>query len=258
MLIECLSYALTPCPLHLRKMGYLSEMIATRARYRRHRLAWHEHLSNTKQAITEAINHTVQKRIALIFGAGHLYDIPLDLLSSKFNQVVLLDIVKPLRSYALSFRYPNVSYIAWDVTGCVEHLFNCQGKLPIVRHTYWECAAPVDLVVSLNIASQLPVIPKAWLLKKGVEEQEISQFSRELIKAHFENLTFYKAANRCVITDLAFVVLDKEGKELESEDALDGEHPPGKQTAEWQWPVAPAPEIDKKLHIVHRVGAFSG
>jgi hypothetical protein len=51
MLAEWWSYLTTPCSPEARRMGYLRESIAIRARHRRCRHAWAPHLAKTRQGL---------------------------------------------------------------------------------------------------------------------------------------------------------------------------------------------------------------
>ena len=85
MLFELLEYFVTPCEPVFRKLGYLKELIAIEARFRRVGQHWGLHQSRTRDFILEAIKRHEYKQKAVVLGAGLLFDIPLQALSEKLQ-----------------------------------------------------------------------------------------------------------------------------------------------------------------------------
>ena len=79
MILELLEYLTTDCPRYARRLGYLKEAIAIRARQARLKSAWAPHLENSKDVIREAMDRCGRRRTALVLGSGLLLDIPLTL-----------------------------------------------------------------------------------------------------------------------------------------------------------------------------------
>lgn len=77
MLHELNTYLATPCPACVRRMSYLHEAIASRARYHRNRKARLPHLDNTRAFVLAAAERCADKGSVAIYGAGLLHDVPL-------------------------------------------------------------------------------------------------------------------------------------------------------------------------------------
>ena len=117
MLAEILEWFLTPCPLTARRLGYLNETIAIRARHRRQRSRWQPHLEATRAFVERAASATVSKRCATVLGSGPLYDVPLDLLSETFDRVELVDFIHPQEARRAATQLPNVALRTEDISG---------------------------------------------------------------------------------------------------------------------------------------------
>lgn len=98
-------------------MGYLHDLIAVRARYRRNRAAWAPHLTATREHVAAAIEAAPGRDLAVVLGAGLLLDVPLDALSAAFKRVVLVDICWLGETRRACRRYGNVDLLDHDITG---------------------------------------------------------------------------------------------------------------------------------------------
>ncbi len=269
MILEWLQYLLTPCPKHLRAMGYPQEIIATQARYRRCKEAWRPHLENTKAAILESAAAAEGRDCAVILGSGSLLDIPLAELSRQFKQVILVDILHLPWVKRQALRYPNVRFVELDVTGICEALVaqvesvkaapEKRPKLPEVLPPPLAQSlklAAIDFLASVNLLSQLPVVPCAFLEKHCpvCSEAEREVFSRALTDNH---LLWLKASAEqvCLITDLQRVLCNEMGEVVEQRDALYGTVS-DEADRHWVWDIAPAPELYQERSLRHRVGAY--
>jgi hypothetical protein len=92
MIREWLTQLITPFPAPARRMRYLYEQIAIRARHRRHRAAWAPHLVACRDAVRQAVPCCQGQELAAIVGAGVCLDMPLPELTARFRRVVLLDV----------------------------------------------------------------------------------------------------------------------------------------------------------------------
>ena len=190
MLAEWLTYLLTPCPSHLRRMGYLREIIGTRSRYGRCHQAWASHLENTRKSILTAVKSVDSPETAVILGSGLLFDVPLTELSQAFANVVLVDIFHMPSVRRSAARYPNVTLIAHDLSGTVNRLSKAgpirfvptpSGNLP---------GADVDLLISANVLSQLPHLPSLFLaqVRPDVSETALQEFAASIVRHHLSQL----------------------------------------------------------------------
>lgn len=257
MLLEAFKYLTTPCPRPVRKMGYLKEMIGLASRRRRCLNAWRAHLSASRGLIVEAAASRRQRRRVVVLGSGLLYDIPLDILADLFDQVVLVDIVHMPAVRRAAGRFANVVLRRHDIAAVVEPIFGRLGKtLPMPAADL--PLASVDLVVSANVVSQLPVIPAQYAARAGdYSAAELSLFSKNLIERHLAALADFPAAV-CLITEVEQLTLAGVDT-VARHDPLLGLKVPSSLAANcrsWDWHFAPRPERHKNYDLRYRVEGF--
>ncbi len=258
--LRWIGHLASPAPRHLRRMGYVRELRALGARQDRCRAAWGPHLERTRAVIVEAATRCDRRRTALVVGSGLLYDVPLTELSRTFDRVVLADVVHLARARRQAACFPNVSLAALDVTGVVEDCYTLartRTDTPLPRRPVDVLGGQrFDLVASVNVLSQLPVLPNDLLSRRirSLTDADIAAFSRALVENHLDWL--------CASAEVACLVADLERLHCEGtriahrEGSLWGvELPPGGQ--EWIWELAPRPEIDFRLDVRHRVVGYS-
>jgi hypothetical protein len=259
MISQAIEYFATPCSRHLRGMGYLRELMAIRGRAWRCWNAWQPHLEKSKSIIRAAIEQCSQRRKAVILGSGMLYDVPVDELSAAFPEVLLVDIVHPLRNWLPSLRHKSLRRVTADVTGTAEEVYRIAKlpgtTLPRTEPNLFLDDPEVDLVVSLNLLSQLPVIPTTYLEQLGVHPPEdIHAFARHLIASHLGYLQRF-ACTVTLMTDVEKLTLNRAGMVVSKSSMLRGvEFPVDGET--WIWKLAPRPEADLDYSYYRRVVGF--
>ncbi len=248
MLAEWLQYWTTwPAVPQARTLGYLYEAIALQARRRRCAAAWSDHYARCRTAIEQLAVRPGARW--LILGGGLLEDIPLEWLVQQGVQVDVVDIVF-LRSARRRARgLESVRLIERDVT---EHLRRLvQGDLtPLVPA--WGIDAGYDTVVSLNLATQLPLLPAQYLLKGGVEDSRIDAYGRALLRAHLDYLRSFPAAQVLLIADRHIETLDRSGRLVDEIDPWWGVTPP-EAVEQWRWEAVPLHESGGRTRRVHTV-----
>lgn len=257
---------LTPCPRYLRRMGFLREQLAIKARYRRNRVSWEPHLTRSRAAILTAADSCTQHRSALILGAGLINDVPLAELADRFQQVVLADILHlPRNRRKAEAVAPNITCVDFDCTGAVEKLYQAgkaladEPAITLFRHASPTLppalASGCDLIVSVNLASQLGFLPGKWLAKGRPRDDDFSLHLRRVAALrHLEWLEGLPGV-RLLIGDRALVVRGLDESEVEREVILgEGDLEPPCDT--WVWRFAPAPEWDRRHHLELEVGAY--
>ena len=254
LLLDFLEYLTTPCSWRTRSMGFLTSSLQVQARYRRCRRAWEPHLAETRRAILEGASSCAQKRKAVILGAGLLHDIPLRELSATFREVILVDIVFPWSSRITARSFQNVRCLEADVTATTRALSRDPTvPLPRSQPTRFLDDPSLDFTASVNLLSQLPVIPRRYLRRE--ESAELDAWSHHLQAAHLDYLR--KLPGRVtVITDTGGIHRDRRGATMQEWDNLHGLAMPA-PTCEWEWNLAPAPEVDPNLDHVVRVAVYS-
>jgi len=241
MLLEFLENLFTPCPRFARVMGYLREVVGIGTRYRRCKNDWRPHLERSRDVIRQAVARCSTRRKVVVLGSGRLYDVPVEELSAQFERVALVDLIHPLPARWRCRRFANVEFATADIMGVLEPLQNVAysgSVLPVSRPTTFAEDDEVDLVISLNILSQLPIIPCRYLRRwNQFNEDAIERFGRKLMQAHVDYLQSFRAAV-CLIADVAFLTVDADEQVIKEEDALRGISLrwPGE---EWIWRLAP-------------------
>jgi len=246
-------------PRHLRAMGYESELRALDQRSRRCQSYWQTHLENSRAVILQATEECAETNKVLIIGSGLLLDVPLDELAERFQQVVLADIVHCRRARRAISGHDNVRLLQVDVTGVIERVFaqaraRDPAELPRHQPTLFVDDG-FDLVVSLNVLSQLPVIPNGYVARrvKNLPEGAIDRFSRCLVENHLDWLARFSGVV-CLIADLERWYC-RGSTIIKREASLWGVDLP-QGAKEWQWDIAPRPEMDPRFDIRHRVAAY--
>ena len=120
--------------------------------------------------ILEAAARCERRRSALVVGSGLLFDVPLEALCRQFENVVLVDIVHAWSVHREACRFSNVRLVPLDVTGVVQRchaLARRRAPAPLPQCPV-ECfvGEPFDLVASVNVLSQLPVVPNGYMSRR--------------------------------------------------------------------------------------------
>jgi hypothetical protein len=261
MLQELLIYAATRCPPYARKMGFLHESVATLARYRRNRSSWHLHCLRTRQFVLSRAQRCRSRDTAFILGSGILADVPLEGLSDLFREVVLVDVVHLPAALKTARSFPNVRTLGLDVTGTAEKLFessrNRAPSLPAVTPSFPSLTGEHDFVVSMNIMSQLPVIPERYIMKTGfgATETQVAAWCGQIVSTHWEGLSSLPCP-ACLVTDFSFRKLDRKNAVIETGGTIRGVAltPPDEI---WSWEIAPTGELSRSYSMVLDVGAWN-
>lgn len=209
------------------------------ARAKRCQDEWGIHYQYCQNAILEATKRAVQHRTVVVFGAGTLKDIPLLELSAIFERVVLVDLVFLNSAYKMIAEYDNVELVEHDVTESLTWI--SQGQDMVQSPTAWLDDSHVDLVVSLNLITQLPLIPVRWLMDDfKFTESDVDIFGKQLIFAHLNYLKQF-SGEVCLIADREDVEFNRDGKEVDRFDPWWDVEPPHSDYT-WQWEVVPLGE----------------
>jgi hypothetical protein len=260
MILELLEYLLTPVPPWTRSLGFLRSAIEVRARYRRCRTAWQPHLDATQSWILRTAQACPSKRKVVLLGAGLLHDVPLRALASLFSKVVLVDAVHPLSSRLASLPFPNVSREALDVTGLIHALHSNTPENPVSlpdplpRPTRFLDDPELDLTLSLNLLSQLPWIPSK-LLAPHLSETQLTPFLQAILRAHLDYLR-QLPGQTALVSDFQWSRVSPDGTPRETWNVLHGLRLPP-PTLQWEWNIAPAPELEPDHHFIAHVAAYS-
>ncbi len=267
MIIECFKSLTTPCAAYVRKLGLLDEFISIESRYKRCEKFWKDHLENSKAYIVESIEACPNKESVLVIGSGYHYDLPIKDLTENFKTVALMDLLHP--NSVRKRKTDNILLIEEDVTGTLEKLTSNFELLNIVP----ELKGKYDLVISLNLLSQLALSPLSYIERNlskikvnadNSKEEAVAAYGQNLIRNH---LTFLKkqaeqGAKVILLSDVWKNVYDKDQNLIASESSLQGlelkdclEELGIAVQAEisWTWNLAPLGEIDKDYSMSLKV-----
>lgn len=266
MIREWLEARWTPAPGPLRKLGYVDEVVAIGARHRRQHAAWAGHLAQTRAFVADAAgagDHLV------VLGSGRLLDLPLDVLAPRFERVTLVDCVHPRAARRAAAAWPHVSFLTADVTDCAARLALQRPDEPLPVPGPPRCLdtlPPPTCTISLNLLSQLPIMPLQWLARRGVPEVSREAFGAALVRAHVDFMAALPG-RRVLVSDVRrrwravggaacpAGALLAEDDAVEIEDALHGVRLPPPD-ATWRWAVAPAGEIAPDVALDLDVQAY--
>ena len=283
MLRECLLYLASPCPLFPRyiRSFYLKGLIGITARYHRQRQAWRPHLQASQEAIKSFIE---QNKIApsgsiIILGSGPLLDVPLGFLNRYFKRVYLIDIVHLISTRLQGLFYPHAKFqkinlvkpeLDW-ITQLAQDPTKIRGLLAewpkLLANLPLPALPPADLVVSLNLLSQLAIFPYLQLedilhkhhLPKNEQLHLLTTLSNTIGERHLQLLkTFPQAFLISEITQQHFK--EKAAYVQRTDEVI---LPPGllaqlsPWATPWNWHLAPYGEIDATSAIISQVGAFT-
>ncbi len=255
MLLEAVSYITTPCAAYARRMGYLRESIAIEARYNRCRSQWDPHLEASKAVIREAMSRCDSHRKAVVLGSGLLLDVPLQDLANRFKSVLLVDVVHLRSARRKAAAHWNVTCKEADIAGVAEALHHDAHTLFTPASRLLVDDPEVDLVISANLASQLPAVPLAYVEKRiHIDTDTAQDFGRDIIAGHLNHLRAFDAV-QCLVTDRRRTVIDRNGEVVEDLDALYGIELPFTD-AMWDWDIAPMGEISSNRAIRNEVHGF--
>ena len=234
-----------------RERAFLRSSEHVRARYLRCRSAWSSHLERSRAAIERGMGRCAHRGSVFILGGGMLHDVPLDRLASEFSRVVIVDVVHLWRSVLAARRYGNVEQLCLDVSGYSSG-DAVKGRAPSV-------GVPVDLfelggadfVVSLNLLSQLAVIPR---LAEGSKmgEEEFDALGRQMVANHLSVLDRLGGEVTLITDSECWEVYPESGRRSAKEVLFGMDVGPFEE--EWDWQIAPIPEAAMDHHVIHRVG----
>jgi hypothetical protein len=253
---ELVRHAITPYRRAVSAMGFPAEVGGIRARYRRRQAEWASHLEESRSAILRGARRAGQRRKAVILGGGLLHDVPLAELAGMFREVVLVDLVHPLVSRWQTRRLRNVRRVTADVTGTIDAAYrvawDADRPLPKSEPTLFLNDREVDFTASVNLLSQLPCMPMAYLTSQGAHPQaKVEEYARDLIRAHLAYLG-RMPGRAALVTDIERLKITPAGKVVERRDLFFGVPAPDRGE-EWEWQLAPCPEADRTHHYYRRV-----
>ncbi|SMD16685.1 hypothetical protein [Rhizobium sp. RU36D] len=248
MILEALNYAATWPLTSAANRPHIRYSVNLWSRAGRCAAAWREHEEMSRRAMLAAMAGLQQKRTAVVLGSGLLRDVPILELTLQFDTVVLVDLVHlaSVRTWLAIKGLRNVRLIERDLSGLSDI---AEGRDPdplgFLRQVPY-----LDLVISANLLSQI-----GRGAKRRIDEMPQGAMPDDalprLMQAHLDGLANLPA-KACLVTDIAFSVVDRTGHVHETVDLMHDVTPP-QASSSWQWPVAPLGEESRDYQIIHQV-----
>jgi|WetSurMetagenome_2_1015567.scaffolds.fasta_scaffold50314_2 hypothetical protein len=225
----------------LHRMGYYDYQEGLIHRHLNQGDGWNSHLENCRKYIIGAVKEIKPEKVTVL-GSGWLLDLPLAEILDIAHSVTLIDIVHPPDAQKQVASLKGVELVEADATGgLVEEVWEKRKKTPFFRKiaTLEDIVVPVyefnhdpGLVISLNILSQLDVLPVAFLKKRSnLDESEILSFRKKIQENHIRFLLRYKSV---LITDICEIFTDSTGNTTDIQTVVTG-LPDGDSRREWTW-----------------------
>jgi hypothetical protein len=221
------------------QMGYTSGQAGIMRRMLREEGAWQSHLVKTSEFIQQAVKSQQPKSIRIL-GSGWLLDVPIKFLIERCDRIILTDIAHPNQIVNTYSRFKNVEFETFDLTGGAAELCYKQKKSGFNVNTLiheLSNIAPIrfseDMIVSVNLLSQLSIILTDYLSKKiKLTDSQIIDITVEIQKKHFEMLPKDKSL---LITDYEEEYFDEDKALVGSKPSVYISLPLGKEKREWNW-----------------------
>ena len=227
-----------------KQMGYFKELNGIISRYHREADNWKGHINNCKSFITDNIVPQQFSTIAVL-GSGWLLDVPVEALVGQCNQLWLIDLHHPKEVVHTLRHYENIWWAEQDVTGgAIEVIYNAsksskpleaiEALLPDIVNFQPAFNSPPDLLISINILSQLECILLDYLAEKirGFPHRLKVEISRALQQAHIHLLSQYPSL---LITDINETVVKNSDLSASVTSYIQVPLPDEKLQSEWDW-----------------------
>jgi len=255
LLAEIVLNLFAGAPYRLRRMGLVRESVGLWSRAARQRTAWSAHEARCHGIVARAVEGLAQCRTVIVLGSGLARDVPVDLLAARFSEVLLVDAVHLPTVRLRLRRLDNVRFDTRDLSGIAGWL---QGEATGRADPVTDLAArdDVDLVISANLLSQLPIAPLCFLEDHPRRAAGLPpDVATRTVAWHLADLARFRA-RVCLLTDVEMREEDRAGRVTERLDLMRGVTLP-KPDERWDWEVAPFGEASRTHRYVHRAQGYA-
>jgi hypothetical protein len=254
MLPELALYVLASTRRAHRKIGLLGKAVSLWSRAFRCKAAWNEHERHCHAAVMRSVEGLKSRRTVAVLGSGLIRDVPLAALAAHFERVLLVDAVHLLPARMKARRFANVRLVTADLSGMVDWMTGIAPQPAVPFACLWD-ETGLDLVISANILSQIPIGLGDWLEKHPERAQALGpDFLSQSVSTHLAAL-YALPCRSCLLTDIWYEERAPDKGALKRHDLLHGIVLP-KTDETWDWPVAPLGEESPDYARIHRVAAF--
>ena len=230
-----------PGKLILHRLGFYNDQSGIVRRYNSELPAWESHLEACRILIIRAISEFDPGNI-VVLGSGSLLDLPLQAMVRENRTVTLVDIVPPLPAVREAADYKGVCFLEADVTGgLIERVYRhtprtfFKRKINVSALLDFESWLPpegTDMVISLNIMSQLAALPLDYLRRKSIVSPDAEKLIRLTVQER--HLGMLQQYNSVLITDFSEVTGYGECTDPPVR-LLEVDLPPGIINEQWNW-----------------------
>lgn len=225
----------------LARMDYYNYQEGLISRHFNQQGGWDDHNRNAREYVLNAIEYFKPDTVTVL-GSGWLLEFPIVEILEKNIKINLVDIVHPPEVLRQVSSFKNVRIVEADVSGGVifelwnkineTSVFRRLRSLDSIRVPMLQLDFDPGLVVSLNILTQLEILPVKMLKKKSsVNEKEIEQFR---INIQGKHLDYLRQFDSVLVTDKEEIIMARNGQ-TNIRCTLLHEITPGKNHKEWTW-----------------------
>ncbi len=221
-------------------MGYYNYQAGLIVRHLNQEGRWNNHNRKCRDFIIKAVDILRPSKITVL-GSGWLLEFPVAEIAERTGKLILADIVHPPEVINQTADIKNIELLESDLTGgLIEEVWKkTSGCIFFNRLKFVSeiCIPDFDmpdpgLVISLNLLTQLEILPVKLLRRKTLlTEESFVQFSRAVQEKHIE---FLERHSSVLISDTAELIIDKKGNKTERA-TLKTTLPVGKLKDEWIW-----------------------
>jgi len=221
------------------RMGYTPGQTGIMRRMLREEGGWQNHLVKTSEYIQQAVNSQQPKSVRIL-GSGWLLDVPIKYLVDRCEKIVLTDIAHPNQIVNKYSGCKNILFETLDITGGVVEFCYNQRKKGFDGNEFVQRISNLeptnfseDLVVSVNLLSQLSIILTDYLSKRvTLTDAQIVTITEEIQKKHIEMLP---AGKSVLISDYEEEYFDEDDKFIGSKPTVYTNLPTNATRKEWSW-----------------------
>ena len=225
----------------LHRMGYYNYQHGLIHRHLNQNSGWDDHLKRCREFILKAADIVKPEKISVL-GSGWLMELPLAELSERTRQITLYDIVHPPEVIEQTAQIGNVKLLESDLSGGLiaevwskaggMRFFNRLKSLEDINIPEFIPADDPGMIISLNLLTQLEILPEKLLRKKiSACNDKFMTFRKRVQENH---IAFLKKHTSVIISDVAEILIDADGTSHENQTLLTS-LPEGRIRESWIW-----------------------
>jgi hypothetical protein len=225
----------------LNRLGYYDYQQGFIFRHLKQDEGWNSHLERCRNFILKALEIHKPDKVTVL-GSGWLLELPLSEMLERVKQVLLVDIIHPPEVVKQAGTLKGVELLRADISGgLIDEVWRKTAAIPFYRRL--KSLSDIDvpeykpdfdpgMVISLNILTQLEILPVKRLLKKSIiNDEEMNGFRKKIQEKH---IGFLKKHKSVLITDKAEIFTAKTGDITEKQTVI-AKLPEGQLREEWTW-----------------------